>query len=443
MIRTTRRLLAVPTAIALLGLAACGDDDGGGGGGTTVPAADIDYEAIGLWDDGPCDPELEPLHIGLITVFESPVLSLIDQAKALEAAAAGFNARGGANGACIEVTTCDDGGRPDQAVDCVRRLDDAGVVATVNDQVTTNQGDVSELMAELGIPRVAPNVVTDDWDDQNSYPLHGSGFGLVLMTPRAMIDEGVRKIGLVRVDLAEAGAMQGLLSQLYPDAEFDPDVPVPGGTTDFTQFVLAAEDVGADGIAISLGEQEAVQIVRAAQQLGTDIQIGASLGSFPHELVTEMGDVAEQMIFVWSFPPATYDLPVYEALRADMAASGEAGLQVGQLKTSPMGSWIGLYALLHMIREAGMTEFTRDGIREVLEASGPVPMLGMFGDEDWTPDLDHPGIWSRIGTSRWATYRWDPDAPAPDGLEGNWVEVNSFSIDDVLCGSPFGSPGPC
>ena len=41
--------------------AACGgdDDDGGGDDGgsddTTAPSEDIDYEALGLWDDGECD----------------------------------------------------------------------------------------------------------------------------------------------------------------------------------------------------------------------------------------------------------------------------------------------------------------------------------------------------------------------------------------------------
>ena len=99
----------------------------------------IDYEAIGLWDDGPCDEAKEPLKIGLMTVFESPVLSLEDQATALEASAEAFNERGGANGSCIEVTTCDDGGNVDQAVACVRKIDDAGVVATVNDQGTAGQ----------------------------------------------------------------------------------------------------------------------------------------------------------------------------------------------------------------------------------------------------------------------------------------------------------------
>jgi hypothetical protein len=159
--------------------------------------------------------------------------------------------------------------------------------------------------------------------------------------------------------------------------------------------------------------------------------------------VVELGDFAEQMIFVWSFPPATAGPPVYEALRADLAASGEASLQIEQLKASPMGSWIGLYALLYMIRDAGMTEFTREGIRELLETATDVPMLGIFGDETWTPDADHPGLWQRVGTNRWAVHRWDPDAEAPGDLEGNFVETSSFSFDEVLCGSPFGGPEPC
>ncbi len=97
------------------------------------------------------------------------------------------------------------------------------------------------------------------------------------------------------------------------------------------------------------------------------------------------------MVFLWSFPPATVDLPVYEALRADLAASGEEALQPENLKASPMRSWIGLYALLKMIRDAGMTEFTREGITTMLKQAKDVPMLDIFGGEDWTPDLNHPG----------------------------------------------------
>jgi ABC-type branched-subunit amino acid transport system substrate-binding protein len=450
MSRTFARTMAVATSLLLVA-AACSDEDGGdgdasgSGSGTAPPAEEIDYEAIGLWDDGACDESLEPLHIGLMTVFESPVLSLEDQALALEASAAAFNARGGANGACIEVTTCDDGGTTDQAVECVRTIDEAGVVATVNDQGTAGQAEVSTAMAEAGIPRVASNVTSSDWGDPNAYPMDASGTGVTFLTPQALIESDITQIGVVRVDLAAAGVLISLLEDLYGDegAEIVSDAPVPAGTTDFTQFILGAEDAGAEGITMAIGENEAIQVVRAGQQLGTDLAIGASLGSFGHSTVAELGDFAEQMVFLWSYAPATFDLPVYEALRADLAASGEDSLQPENLKASPMRSWLGLYALLYMLREEGTTDFTREGITAMLQASGPVPMLDVFGGEDWTPNAGHPGAFARAGTNHWQVWAWDPDAEAPGGLEGNFVPGAEINFDEVLCGSPFGGPEPC
>jgi ABC-type branched-subunit amino acid transport system substrate-binding protein len=429
-------------AFALVASACSSDEEGAGTTNTT--AAPVDYVALGLWDDGPCDPAKEPLKIGLMTVFESPVLSLEDQALALEASAEAFNARGGANGSCIEVTTCDDGGSVDQAVACVRTVDEAGVVATVNDQGTAGQADVSDAMAAAGIPRVASNVVSDDWSDPNAYPLDASGTGVTFLQPKALIEEGVSEIGLIRVDLAAASALVGLLGDIYEgEATFPYDVPVPAGTTDYTQFILGAQNANVGGASISLGEQEATQVVKAAQQLNTDMLIGASLGTFPLTSVEAMGDFADNMVFLSPFPPATNDVPVYNALRADLAASGEEALQPENLKTSPMRSWIGLYALLEMIRDSNMTTFTREGITAMLQEAQDVPMLGIYGDEAWTPNEDHPGLWSRAGIDRWGVYRWDDSTVNAVGTNGNFVEVATISFDEVLCGTPFGASGPC
>jgi len=117
MSKSPGRILAVLMALSLIAVA-CGSDkddagDNDGGATTTTAAAKIDFKAIGLWDDGPCDKTKPPLVIGLMTVFQSPLLSLKDQATALEVAAKAFNARGGANGSCIEVHTCDDGANID------------------------------------------------------------------------------------------------------------------------------------------------------------------------------------------------------------------------------------------------------------------------------------------------------------------------------------------
>jgi ABC-type branched-subunit amino acid transport system substrate-binding protein len=426
--------------------AACSsdDDDGVESGATATTAAPIDYQAIGLWDDGPCDEAREPLRIGLMTVFESPVVSLEDQALALEASAEAFNARGGANGACIVVTTCDDGGNIDQAVACTRTVDEAGVVATVNDQGTAGQAEVSAAMAQAGIPRVASNVTSQDWGDQNAFPMDASGTGVTFLLPQALIEEDVTEIAVVRVDFAAASVLIDLLGDAYEgEATFPADLPVPAGTTDFSQFILAAQNADAGGLMMAIGEQEAIQVVRAGQQLSTPLLMGSSLGSFSQSTVAELGDFADQMVFLWSYPPATYDLPVYEALRSDLAASGEDSLQPENLKASPMRSWIGLYALLYMIRDAGMTEFTREGITAMLNSAQDVPMLGIFGDEDWTPDADHPGTFQRAGTNHWAVWGWDPEADAPTDVEGNFVQGSLINFDEVLCGTPFGAPEPC
>ena len=362
-----------------------------------------------------------------------------------EAAATAFNGRGGANGACIEVHTCDDGANVDQSVACVRELDEAGIVATVNDTTTAGNAEVAAAFAAAGIPRVATNVSPSDWGDPNVYPLDASSTGSTLLMPRALLEEGVEEIGVIRADLAQATALRGILASMYePEgASFPMDVAVPPGTTDYSQFILSSQEAGVEGVILAVGEQEAVQMVDAAQQLGSPLTIAATLGTFPYAAVAEMGGIAEQMVFLSSFPPATFDLPVYEVLRADLAASAEASLQPDQVKVVAMRSWIGLYALIRMLRDAGTTEFSREGITAMLDQATDVPMLDIFGGENWTPALNHPGTFQRAGTNHWAVYRWDPDATTPVGGEGNFVEASSFSWDEAVCGSPFGAPEPC
>ena len=76
----------------------------------------------------------------------------------------------------------------------------------------------------------------------------------------------------------------------------------------------------------------------------------------------------------------------------------------------------------------------------MLQQAKDVPMLDMFGGENWTPNLNHPGLFKRAGINHWAIYGWDPDAKT-GGFDGNFVEKSKISFDEMLCGSPFG--GPC
>ena len=435
--------MAVLTALAVVATGCGGGGDDKVGASDTTVAKAVDYAALGLWDDGPCDKAKEPLRIGFIATLESSVISLKSFGTVLQASAAGFNKRGGANGACIDVVICDDKGTVDEALNCVRQLDEAGVVATVNDQGTAGAGEVAAAMTDAGIPRVATNVTNADWGDSNAYPTDAGGVGATFLIPQGLLEAGSKKIALVRVDLAQASALKGFLETIYDDDDvsFVADIPVPAGTTDYTQFILAAQEANADGVALSLGPQEAAQVVQAAGQMASDLPLAVG---FPHSKMTTLGDVADNIVMVSPFPPATsLDVPVYEALRADLAAANDPKLAPENVEGFALRGWIGLYALLRMIRAAGLTEFSGEAITSMLQSARDVPMLGIFGDENWTPNANHPGVFQRAGTNHWAVYRWDPHAKAPGDLEGNFVKTSEFSFDETLCGSPLGGPKPC
>src|SRR3546814_7742641 len=111
------------------------------------------------------------------------------------------------------------------------------------------------------------------------------------LLPQALIEEGIAEIGLIRVDTAGAGALASLLADIYAeDAEFPVALPVPAGTKDFSQFILPSQDDGVGGVTLALGAQEAVQVLRGGQQLGTEPTIESSLGTFPYSQRVSTGD---------------------------------------------------------------------------------------------------------------------------------------------------------
>ena len=427
--------VTVLTVAVALTAGACAEDEKGAP--DTGPK--VDATAAGLWDDGACDTSLDPLTIGIQATFESPVLTAKDQVLALKASAVAFNARGGANGHCIEVESCDEKLDPNRAVDCVRTLDEAGVAVKVNDSTYTPGPEVAEAHANAGIPRFATASGTPDLTDMNSYPIDAGGIGTTMVAPQALIDQDVKHIASIRVDIPAAAALIGIYEDMYADdgVEFVADIPVPAGTTDYSQFITAAEQAGAEGVIIGLGGQEAIQVLRAAQQLDSDLLISASFGTFPYRDVAELGDFGERMVLNGSSVPATADVPVMDVLRSDLAASGVEDLEPRNLKATPMRSWMGLYALLTIIRSSGTEDFSRPNLTSLIEGSGPIDMLGLT--EDWTPNTVNPGTFPRTGNGYYAFYRWDPDAEF-EGTDGNFKQTAEVDFNKLVCGSPIGAP---
>ena len=155
--------------------------------------------------------EADPLKIGLMTVFESPVLSLEGPGDRARGVGRGVQRarrrqrlvhRGHHLRRRRPTST-----RPSA---CVRTIDDAGVVATVNDQGTAGQAEVSEAMAAAGIPRVASNVDQRRLGRPERLPARRVRHRRhVPAAAGAHRRRTSTKIGLIRVDLAAASALIG------------------------------------------------------------------------------------------------------------------------------------------------------------------------------------------------------------------------------------------
>jgi hypothetical protein len=97
-----------------------------------------------------------------------------------------------------------------------------------------------------------------------------------------------------------------------------------------------------------LGNNEAVQVMQAAQQLGSKLKFSSSLGTFGAKDIKDLGAVGKQMYFNAEIPPATASTktwPVLKNMTADIASDGSKNNQRDKLKTSPMRSWLALWHL--------------------------------------------------------------------------------------------------
>jgi len=432
-----RKWLAAWTCTLALVVGACTEDSGGDGAsadeGGAQDAADIERSGL-LTDDGPCDESLTPYPIGIMTVFESPVLSLIDQVDAAEAAVEAFNSRGGIGGHCMELTTCDTGLDPNGEVDCARQFVDDGLVATVHDTTAANPTGVIETTEPAGLPRIGIAPGSEELSASNSFPIGGGGVGTTITMPAQLAQAGHTKIAMIHVDTPPIQALPPLLEPMLDayGAELTAMIPVSQGTTDYQQFILAAQDSGATGVMLPLGEAEAVQVIRAAQQQGSDLEFATSLGTFGQADAADLDAFADQVLFNSELPPVTAPLeewPILADVIADLSASGKPELQMDQIKSSSFRSWLSVYALDQVVEQFGNPDdVSREAITAAFESASDVEMFGLI--PPWTPrGGSGEGLFGAVSNPWYYQVTFDVD-------EGNFVVGDTrLNVAEELAGN--------
>ncbi|MFD5703587.1 ABC transporter substrate-binding protein [Streptomyces lasiicapitis] len=161
--RARRAALAVLTAAALLGAAACG---------SRLPESDFEERPSAPRGT----PQGEPLRVGVIASATSPVggSAFTGPRDGAKAYFARLNDRGGVGGRKVEVHTCDDGGSGVGNNECVHKLlDEKKVVALVATTALDYAG--APRVSKAGVPDIGGQPIGSAYDTYpHLYGIYGS-----------------------------------------------------------------------------------------------------------------------------------------------------------------------------------------------------------------------------------------------------------------------------
>jgi hypothetical protein len=247
-------------------------------------------------------------------------------------------------------------------------------------------------MEAAQIPRIGMSPQTADLNSNVVYALDAGGAGTTFMQVVGCTRNNNTKLAAIHVDTPSIGplfaAMAGMLKAY--NTTMDIKVPISKGTTDFQQFTLTAKNGGATCAIIPLGQAEAVQVLQAAKQLGTDLKFSGSANSFSPDDMKAFGSFAKNIYLNTAFPPADSSQTTWPILADVLNDLKSGGFTVNSTKTAPIRSWMATYAFVTIIEKFGKPDdISKEAITAAMKAAKDVDMFGLI--PPWTPSFSATG----------------------------------------------------
>jgi ABC-type branched-subunit amino acid transport system substrate-binding protein len=262
------------------------------------------------------------------------------------------------------------------------------IVATLSDQTPFNAQGVNEVMEAAGIPRVGLNPSPPDLDSTVAFPLDAGPVGNAFMQVVGCLTNKHTKLAAIHVDTPTIGpvfaAMEPMLKAY--GAELVAKLPVTAGTADFQQFVSSARNAGATCVVLLLGQNEAVQVLQAARDLGTDLNFSGSANTFSADEMKSFGTLARQIYLSSALPPANASQARWPILADIIDDLKDAAFTATTLKTGAIRSWLATSVLVTVIETFGTPDdVSPAAVTAAFQAAKDVDMLGLI--PPWTPSV--------------------------------------------------------
>lgn len=311
-------------------------------------------------------------------------LSLPQTKQTMEASVKAFNKRGGVNGQKIVLDLCDSKGDPNTEANCARQMVTDKVAATLDDFSVFNPSTTAKILGDAGVPRIGINLTDlSEFSSPVSFPLSSAPLGYFIAQEVGLVKAGHKKLALVTVQTPSAGAVKGLIE---PAAKADggeivTTVLIPGGTTDYSQYVAAATKDGADAIMLAVDFPDASQFMTAMQQLNSTTPLGISASSFTLNNLKKFSAFTKTAVITDGSPNATSNPKQFPFIPQYVKDMKVGGLSIGDLKGQSVSAWGSLLAFVTIMK--GAPTIDAASTLAAVKAATNVDMQGVI--PPWTP----------------------------------------------------------
>lgn len=278
-------------AVGSLGISACGPDAGSAG------------------DAGPSG-DGERIVIGSIGTFSGPNAELgIDQRRSLELALEAIAPEGELAGKVVEVVERDDQGSPEKAVAAARELaQDDEVIAVVGPTLSGTTLAAVPVLNGAGVPNTSAaggTAISSLSEGEENYFFRASltDDAQAKAAVRGAIEAGYEKIAVASDTSGYGqGGRENILNALKAEnLEPTTDVTYTAGSSDLTAQLNQIKDSDAE-VVINWGyNAEAVQLLRASEQVGYDGQFIFSWAQGTRNFMDLAGDRIDGQFVTGSF----------------------------------------------------------------------------------------------------------------------------------------------
>ncbi len=347
---------------------------------TAEPTASVEQEEPVQEDPGGIDPSLDPVKIAFISNWDIPALgiSTVEKLVAAEVAVEAINARGGINGAAIDLFTCNVPNDAASADACARDAVDRGVVAVAGMSTPTN-GNAMAIFEEAGIPVVGAALEPSVWGSPVEFSITQGTPGLFVGQAIQLANQGVTRARFVITDFGPTtagpltffsiGAAQMGMAVLE-------EVLVPPDQVDMAPVVQSAIADDVDGIIYLLAAPPAI--------LGLERALGQA--GFDGSLITSDGPLDPQTAAQLSRDTMVASLVTLDSPGGERYLAEVEEFSPGSIATPFSGiGWLAINVIADFASE--LDEITSEGLIEAMSVATDVDLYGMVFNADFTSPI--------------------------------------------------------